>query len=92
MSDGVGFPVTAGGPTPQDGQQADSSWHWGWSVLGFVVGVVGVLGLLSLSEDLGFVTHRVGYVPGMFLFVVAMMVFGGLLAGSFLSLWEKFTG
>ncbi|MGV0402912.1 hypothetical protein LH392_09470 [Corynebacterium uberis] len=64
---------------------------WWINLIGVVAGLVATVGLIAASQDLSWLIGRVGYVPGMFFYMISMIIAAAVMVGSFISLWTKLT-
>ncbi len=64
---------------------------WWINFIGVVAGLVATVGLIAASQDLSWLIGRVGYVPGMFFYMISMIIAAAVMVGSFISLWTKLT-
>ncbi|MCZ9310346.1 hypothetical protein LH392_00220 [Corynebacterium uberis] len=84
------------GLSPVAAKSAGMSPHppgvaWWINFIGVVAGLVATVGLIAASQDLSWLIGRVGYVPGMFFYMISMIIAAAVMVGSFISLWTKLT-
>lgn len=82
------MPVTASSPAVGDQQSSGEQSVW-IPVVKFVVGIVVILVALTFSEHISGPIGDFGYVPVMFLYVVVMIIGGGLMVSGFMALWKR---
>ncbi|WPF65421.1 MULTISPECIES: hypothetical protein [unclassified Corynebacterium] len=77
------YPVT--GPSPQDHEPVSAEV---WAGIGkAVVGLIAMIGVLAMGQDMGAYIERWGYVPVMLVYMVAMMCAGALLTAGAMGIW-----
>ncbi|MGP9760973.1 hypothetical protein [Corynebacterium sp. AOP12-C2-36] len=87
------LPVTASTPdTDQTGRKDDTVTEPMWiPVSKLIIGVLVVLAALTFSEHIADPISDYGYVPVMFVYIIVMIIGGGLMVSGFLTLWRKAT-
>ncbi|MCH6197830.1 hypothetical protein MHT86_10070 [Corynebacterium mastitidis] len=85
------YPVETGGPA--DSATASLAGVAVWAAVGkLLLGLVGMVAVLACSEDMAGFVQRWGYVPVMLVYMLAMMLTGGLVAAGAMGLWSVMRG
>lgn len=78
------YPVA--GTLPQDSQEPAASAVWA-GIGKAVVGLIAMIGVLALGQNVGAYIERWGYVPVMLVYMVDMMCAGALLTAGAMGIW-----
>lgn len=85
------YPVETGGPA--DSATASPAGVAVWVAVGkLLLGLVGMVAVLACSEGMVGFVQRWGYVPVMLVYMLAMMLTGGLVAAGAMGLWSVMRG